>query len=114
MCTSPSCLTPISTNAPKSITFLTVPVNTIPSFKSSNFKTSFLKIGFGISSRGSLPGFDNSSTMSDNVISPISSCLAISSTFIVFSFFLNSSSFSLSFKSFLSNPIVSNNFSVAS
>ena len=38
ICTSPSCFTPMSINAPKSITFLTVPVSIIPSFKSSNFR----------------------------------------------------------------------------
>ena len=41
--TSPSCLTPISTNAPKSTTFLTVPCSSIPCFKSSNFNTSVFK-----------------------------------------------------------------------
>ena len=67
-----------------------------------------------MSSRGSLPGFESSSIISDNVISPIFNCFDISSIFIDFNFVLSSSNFSLSFKSFLSNAIVSSNFSVAS
>ena len=77
MCTSPSCFTPMSTKAPKSMTFLMVPVNTIPSFKSSSFSTSDRKIGFGMSSLGSLPGLDSSEMMSAKVISPMFSSFAV-------------------------------------
>lgn len=42
--------------APKSITFLTVPFKIIPSFRSFISSTSERRIGFGISSRGSRPG----------------------------------------------------------
>jgi len=114
ICTSPSCFTPMSINAPKSITFLTVPVSIIPSFKSSNFKTSERKIGFGMSSLGSLPGFDSSDIISASVISPISSSLAVWAMSTDFSFCLNSSIFSLFFKSVLLNPKFANNFFVAS
>ena len=51
---------PISTNAPKEATFLTVPFNCMPTFKSSIVRTSFLKIGAGASVLGSSPGFFNS------------------------------------------------------
>ena len=76
MCTSPSWCTPISTNTPKSMTFLTVHLRIMTSFKSFISKTSVLKIGFGISSRGSRPGFSSSFTISRRVISPISSSFA--------------------------------------
>ena len=76
MCTSPSWWTPMSTNAPKSITFRTVPFKIMPSFKSFISRTSVRRIGFGISSRGSRPGFSSSFTMSRSVISPISSSSA--------------------------------------
>ena len=47
-----------------------------PSSKSSIVKTFFLRIGFGISSRGSRPGFLSSLTMSFKVITPISNSSA--------------------------------------
>ena len=46
----------LSTNTPKSITFLTVPFKIIPGFRSFISRTSVRSTGFGISSRGSLPG----------------------------------------------------------
>ena len=89
----------MSTNAPKSVIFLTVPVNNCPSFKSSKLKTSLLNIGFGMSSLGSLPGFFNSLIISVNVNSPISSSCA----FVFMSIFDSSSlifaNFALSSKS---------------
>ena len=114
MCTNPSCFTPISTNAPKSVTFLTVPVNTIPSFKSSNFNTSALNTGFGISSLGSLPGFESSCIISFKVISPIFNCFAISSIFISANLFFIIINFSLSNRFSFLNPILFNNFSATS
>lgn len=77
-CTSPSCLTPISTNAPKSTTFLTVPLSFIPSDKSSIDKTSDFKIGVSNSSRGSLFGAFKDLIISSNVGFPIFNWLAIS------------------------------------
>ena len=71
MCTSPSCLTPISTNAPKSTTFLTVPFNFMPLDKSSIDNTSDFKIGVSNSSLGSLLGAINDCIISFNVGSPI-------------------------------------------
>ena len=69
--TSPSCLTPISTNAPKSTTFLTVPLSFIPSDRSSIDKTSDFKIGVSNSSRGSLFGAFKDFIISSKVGIPI-------------------------------------------
>ena len=114
MWTSPSCLTPTSTNAPKSVTFLTVPVRIIPSRKSSKDNTSDLKIGLGMSSLGSLPGLINSFIMSFKVGSPMLNLLAnvlmsfslLTSDSLAFTSFI----FSLSIKSFVSNPNSFNRF----
>ena len=114
MWTSPSCFTPISTNAPKSITFLIVPVNIIPSFKSSNLSTSCLNIGFDISSRRSLPGLESSSIISVKVGSPISNSEATLAVFNSFNFALIVDIFSLSNKSCFVYPKFVNNFSTAS
>ena len=46
---------PMSTNAPKSMTLRTVPVSSIPGFKSLISSTSVRRTGLGRSSRGSLP-----------------------------------------------------------
>ena len=73
MCTSPESLRPMSTNAPKSTTFKTVPLSSMPAVKSSIFKIPFLKIGLGRSSRGSRSGRPSASMMSRSVNSPTSS-----------------------------------------
>ena len=104
----------MSTNAPKSITFLTVPFNTIPSFRSSNFKTSDLKICFGISSLGSLPGFDNSSIISFKVISLVFNFLLVSFILIFANFSFIVFSPSLSLRSCFLQPISFNKFSAIS
>ena len=69
-CTRPSCLTPISTKAPKSTTLRTVPCKIMPVCKSSIFNTSWRKMGAGSASRGSSPGFSRFSRMSFNVGRP--------------------------------------------
>ncbi len=67
----------MSTNTPKSITFRTVPFRSIPGFKSFISRTSLLRIGFGMFSRGSRAGFSSSFRISVSVISPIPSSSAI-------------------------------------
>ncbi len=75
-----SCM-PMSTNAPKSTTFNTVPVNSMPWLRSSSFNTPFLKIGVGRSSRGSRPGRPSWAKMSFSVSVPAPSSLVNSSKF---------------------------------
>ena len=104
----------MSTKAPKSMTFLTVPVNTMPSVKSSSFNTSFLRIGFGMSSLGSLPGFVSSSMMSDKVISPMSRSFAVFAILTSFRFCFSFVSVSFSKMSCGSYPICFNKFSAFS
>ena len=70
MCTSPSWWTPMSTNTPKSMTLRTVPVSSMPGFKSFISSTSVRRMGRGSSSRGSRPGFTSSPTMSRRVGTP--------------------------------------------
>ena len=73
MCTRPESFSPMSTNAPKSTTFRTVPLSSMPGVRSSIFKMPFLKIGLGKSSRGSRSGRPRPSMMSRSVNSPASS-----------------------------------------
>ena len=77
MWTRPSWCTPISTNAPKSITFLTVPVSSIPVLRSLADIISCRKSGGGSSSRGSLPGLSSSFIISLSVGTPILSLCAV-------------------------------------
>ena len=60
----------MSTNTPKSITLRTVPVSSMPGFRSFISSTSVRRMGFGSSSRGSRPGFISSATMSRRVGTP--------------------------------------------
>ena len=106
--TKPSCLTPISTKIPKSTTFLTVPCNSMPGFKSSIDKTFFFNKGFCKSSRKSRSGRLSASTISRNVSSPISSSLATSVIFNSVSFFCNFSEP----RSDFSQEIIASSFSV--
>lgn len=108
MCNKPSSWSPISTNAPNEATFLTVPFNSIPIFKSSIVRTSLLSITSGASSLGSRPGFFNSLIMSSIVyFSPnsfaSSSVLACSKVSLNSSFLI-----SLIFKFSLFNILVVN------
>ena len=70
MWTSPSWWTPMSTNTPKSMTFRTVPVSTMPGFRSFISSTSVRRMGLGSSSRMSRPGFISSAATSRNVGTP--------------------------------------------
>ena len=67
----------------------------MPGFKSFISRTSLRRIGFGISSLGSLPGFSSSFRISVSVISPIPSSSASS-----FLFLIRFSSPEISFASF--------------
>ena len=60
----------MSTNTPKSMTLRTVPVNTMPGFRSFISRTSVRRMGFGSSSRTSRPGFKSSETISRSVGTP--------------------------------------------
>ena len=60
----------MSTNAPKSMTFRTVPVRVMPGFKSFISSTSVRSTGLGRSSRTSRPGFISSATTSRRVGTP--------------------------------------------
>ncbi len=70
LCSSPSCLRPMSTNAPKSTTLRTVPFRLIPVVRSSTFSTSERRMGAGVSVRGSRPGRTSCSRMSFRVGMP--------------------------------------------
>ena len=87
----------------------------MPSLKSSNLSTSALKIGLGISSLGSLPGFINSFIISCEVGSPTFNSVASSLIFLLLfnsaSSDLISTNFSLFVKSFNLYPILLNKFS---
>ena len=76
MWTSPSWWTPMSTKTPKSMTLRTVPVRTIPGFRSLMLITSVRSRGGGSSSRGSRPGFCSSRTTSSRVGTPTPHCWA--------------------------------------
>ena len=67
ICTRASFFKPMSMNAPKSITFRTVPSNSIPGFKSSIVKISLFSIGEASSSLGSLRGDINDLIISSKV-----------------------------------------------
>ena len=71
--TRPSLCTPMSTNAPNAVTFVTTPSSTMPGLRSSIACTSSRKLGGANSARGSRPGFASSATMSRSVGSPTSS-----------------------------------------
>ena len=60
----------MSTNTPKSITFRTVPVSTMPGFRSFMSSTSVRRMGAGRSLRRSRPGFISSFTTSRSVGTP--------------------------------------------
>ena len=75
-CTSPSCFTPTSTNAPKSTTLRTVPVSSMPGARSSKERMPLLNTTSGAPSRGSRPGFSSSATMSRRVGRPTPSSAA--------------------------------------
>ena len=60
----------MSTKAPKSTTFRTVPVSSMPGFKSFISSTSVRRMGLGSSSRGSRPGFMSSAVTSRRVGTP--------------------------------------------
>ncbi len=76
MCTRPLSCRPMSTKAPKSTTLSTDPSSSIPTSRSSSFRTPFLKNGFGRSSRGSRPGRLSCSTMSASSSRPTPSSSA--------------------------------------
>ena len=59
------------------MTFRTVPFKIISGFRSFISRTSLLRMGFGIFSRGSLAGFSSSFKISVKVISPMPSSSAI-------------------------------------
>ena len=67
ICTSPSSCKPISINAPKSTTFLTVPDNSIPTFKSSILRMSLFNRGLSKSSLKSLLGLEKHLIISSKV-----------------------------------------------
>ena len=60
----------MSTNTPKSMTFRTVPVSTMPGFRSLISSTSVRRMGAGRSLRRSRPGFISSFTTSRRVGTP--------------------------------------------
>ena len=62
----------MSTNAPKAVTFVTMPSSFIPSRTSSIFVTSSRNFGGSNVWRGSRPGLTSSATMSFSVGSPTS------------------------------------------
>ena len=110
ICNSPSSCNPISTNAPNDATFLTVPFNSIPGFKSSIVSISLFNIGGSISLRGSNPGFNNSFIMSFIVYKSVFRTFTNSSVFVFFKVFLKLSSFIF----FISSFKYSNNLFVIS
>ena len=61
----------MSTKAPKSMTFRTVPFSSMPTFRSLMSLMSLRSSGLGSSSRGSRPGFSSSAMMSRSVGTPI-------------------------------------------
>ena len=73
-----SCM-PMSTKQPKSTTFSTVPVSSMPGARSSSLMMPRLKTGAGRSSRGSRPGRANCARMSLSVSTPTSNSLASAS-----------------------------------
>ena len=73
MWTSPSWWTPMSTNAPKLVTLVTMPGQTIPGCRSLSSWMSARNANGTNVSRGSRPGFSSSRTRSSNVNAPTSS-----------------------------------------
>ena len=67
----------------------TVPVSTMPGFKSFISSTSCRSMGAGSSSRGSRPGFSSSAAMSCKVACPTPQVLAASARFRFFNFSCN-------------------------